>query len=218
MTTSTPIDVEQLRDVVCRTAQFGNGTVTIGTYEGGGDVSLLLVDGDRTRPTVIAGSTGSGGTELIESLRDGTESTGIHVDFADTQHMRAAQAIRDCHAEILDRNRYLAEHGERTGVGVLPLRLLLVDDLAEVDHETAGLLTQVVQMAPKTNIAVVVRTQHLGADIPGGALLYETLKAGNVVELRTFRNGIPRTFEDGSSTAGVGYVNGDLFRVWYPGH
>jgi hypothetical protein len=38
---------------------------------------------------------------------------------------------------------------------------------------------------------------------------------GAIVFRRDFID-IPQAFTDGTTTAGIGFVNGDLFRAWWP--
>lgn len=216
MSINLHLDVEKLHDVIPGHAVVSSDgtTATFGTWADGGHVSMLLTGGDRERNILITGATGSGKTSLLRSLQYGAEAVGIHVDLCDSGNRHL---IADVHTAVLERARDLADRNERTGVGVVPLRILLVDDLTTLDADTASLLGDVVRMGPKTNVAVVGATQDASALTPGGALLRDNLKAGGEIELRAMFGDIPAEFANGTTTAGVGLVHGDLFRAWWPG-
>lgn len=210
--------IERLREVREGVALVDATSATFGSYVGGADVTIPLVRGERAVPTAVVGATGSGKTTLIESLFAGAQKAGIEVDLADPLHGTAGRVIAEHRELIAARSRDLAMRGVRSAIGALPLRLLLVDHLTEMESDVGDLLAAVVKLAPKAGVAVVVATCSAAISIPGGSSLRENLLLGNLVELRWDMNEISRTFADGSTTVGVGLINGDLFRAWWPGN
>lgn len=214
-------DLERLHDVIPGTARFTNREVTIGAFADGSNAALPLVRNGRTQNTWIVGGCASGKTVLLESLLAGARHAGIGADLACSWRGDAAETIGGYHRLVLDRARDLVDR--HVPEGDFDLRLLLVDDLPQLDADTAGLLADVARISAKTNVSVVVASQEMTAAAPGGARLRDSLKAGNTVQMRVAQalfgfTEIPGRFADGTSTAGVGLVNGDLFRAWYPGN
>ncbi len=214
MTTSIPrACIEDLQEVLRRTARLDADSATFGSSVDGVDVTIPLVRGDRALPTAVVGATGSGKTVLLESLMAGARQAGIEADLADPLQQSDRQILADYLNLIDARNHDLAHRGAISGVDVLPLRILLVDHVADMTAESVDMVTSIAGTAAKVNVVVVVVCQELS-----GSLLHAHLSTGNRIELRTVNNGIPAHFADGSPTCGVGYAGKGLFRAWWPGN
>jgi hypothetical protein len=214
MTISTYADLDQVHDVIPGEAVYSSGTVTFGTWADSGHVSMLLTDGHRAHNKLIVGDSGAGKTVLLQSLAasvDRQHTTGVNAWLADP--LRPGCDLTEVARDMLDLI------GTRSGQPgeAWPLVVLTVDHLTEASPDAVDLLAAVARFGPGVNICVVVAAQGATALMPGGPALRDSLAAGGVIEFRTVSNGIPPTFADGTTTAGVGFVNGDLFRVWWPG-
>lgn len=216
MTTNLHSDVEALHEVLNGNAVYSHGTVTFGTWADGGNVSMILTDGGRAHNKLIIGATGSGKTGLLESLRKGVSRAGVDVHLASPLRPGSMTAVADTLTLIEARDRDCAGRGLARWDG--PMRLLLVDDLTGASPVEVDMLASVAKMGPKTNVAVLAASQDVSAWTPGWALLRECLTAGGLIEFRASYGEILPQFADGSTTAGVGLINGDLFRAWWPGN
>jgi hypothetical protein len=183
-----------LTDVIPGIAQFGDGTVTIGTYAEGGDVHLALRDGIDFRHIVATGPSGSGKTILLESLLAGAEAAGIPAQMIHHNRGDASTIIND-HREMV----------AQVPDGVHPLRLLLVDGLADLSGDEIDGLAEVARYARKANVALLVATQDVRLTGRGGPIIQQ------------FVDPIVIEFGDDRSTPGSGAVNGYPFRAWWPG-
>lgn len=219
-----------------------------------------------TLPILAIGSTGSGGTNMLNGLIEASlphhpsarvwlidnnaqmseywgsvekvaadHAIGQDAGVIDTSYM-LDQVIQAQH----DRSRKLAGRGKRDWTGPdsgLPLGILVLGQLEEVvrDVQAKYKLAQIVKMARKTGVLVAAHAASpLLASFGNDMMIQDFFGAGNIF---TFRQAIkstfgrmmtermaglpmiPREFEDGMTTAGVGYMpDGTLMRTyWAPG-
>jgi hypothetical protein len=161
---------------------------------------------------------------------------------------RTALLTRRAHAEIMRRSKLLADAGVEAfdendprvkALGLLPL-VVIIDECQLIlipNTPIVALAEQAAETMRKTGVAIVLATQLPQMRSLGGSVrLRDALVSGNALILRLSNRGsgstilpddfvgdpfaIPREFEDGTPTAGMGYLRfsnrvGMLCRVPY---
>lgn len=195
-----------------------HGILTIGTHRDGVAARLNIGTPTQARHTTILGDTRSGKSTLLRSILIGARTAGIICHAISYQDRVMNGMVAGSAYSLATLNDVLDEAtGRLTSRRTdWPMRLLVIDNLHALDPDQRILFANVVSVAAKAGIAIVVSTPVIKTDLFADADT-QRLMTTNLIRLRPGDvqppNGwsrvpaVPGAFANGTFTTGVGYLN-----------